>query len=516
MSQTGSLETLRGLLEEQARRIPRSTACRFEDVEIDYAGFNAAVDRVGAALHGLGVSKGDRVVIGMPNHLDMLVLFFAVAKLGAINVFLNPAYHAELLRRLVSTISPKAMVLDEATLDKLDERSPGSPIRIVWPEKRSEAADMGYRDLAAADAGRLPQVDISPGDPVQFIFTSGTTGLPKACILSHRARLALCKHINRCFDATDEDCYLGCLPNYHGNVFLGLISSMLVGGCFALLPKFSASRYWDEVRRHNASILVLHLVPANILLNSPPDRRDRGHRVRGLFTVGGRIAEFLERFGVRTGLASYGSTEAGGLVSLAPVTHEEAAAKPSSYGGKVRDDMEVCIVDEHDQPLPYGETGEIIVRPRVPHVLFSGYSGQPEQTMQVCRNFWFHTGDLGVLSENGDLVFMGRARESIRVKGAFVPVEYIESLIRQHDSVTECALVGVPSKLGEQEIKAFIQPRSGFTLRESDIIEYLRERIPKSMLPASVEFVTDFPRAAATLKIQKNRLVAPQEVSSAG
>ncbi|MBK8739137.1 MAG: AMP-binding protein [Betaproteobacteria bacterium] len=446
----------------------------------------------------------------MPNGFDMVCLYFALAKLGAIVVFINPDYEESLFNALVCSLKPVAVVLDDDNMRKLAPASAASiPSRIGWPgDAATPGGNLSFGEMLAGDPEGIPRTDLRPGDPAQFIFTSGTTGLPKPCILSNRARIALVGQINRCLGAGSDDRFFACLPNSHGNVFLGILGAVMAGGSFALAERFSASRYWQQARASRATILVLHGVPLNILLQAAPASDAARHDARAVITIGGRYAEFLERFGVERALIGYGSTEAGGLISLSTVTREETARVPASFAGRIRDDIEVRIADPEDEALPAGEPGEILVRPIRPSVVSDGFSGMPDRTVETRQNLWLHTGDLGYVEAGGALHFMGGGRDASSVGGEFVPVEYLESLVRRDERVEECAIVGVPAAVGEEEIKLFIQIKATQRLTEEEVLGILRPKVPRYMLPRRVAFVAEFPRAPVTLKIQKSKLLS--------
>jgi len=265
------------------------------------------------------------------------------------------------------------------------------------------------------------------------------------------------------------------------------------------------SRYWEQAEEGGATLLVLHAVPLNLLLGAT--QKPAGHSVRAVLTVGGRWPDFLDRFGIAEALVGYGSTEAGGLTSLDRVRRAEAHRCEPGFSGRVRDDLEVIVVGKDELPLPDGEIGEILVRPRVPHVMFDGYHGRPEDTLRACTGLWYHSGDQGRLQADGSLHFTGRARDAVRVRGEFVPIEYLEGIIRRHETVEDCAVVGVNSPHGDEELHLFVQLRAGFETKPVELVDYLKPLVPRFMVPQQVSFVLDFPRAPATLKILKRQLI---------
>jgi len=511
--------TVGELLALRAQESPDRPAYLSDGQVLTYGQLHRRADMLAAALANLGVAKGERVAMALPNGIDMVCLYFAIAKLGAVNVFVNRDYDAALLNELLDRLQPAAVILDSANLAKLDTRfNSGPAVRILWSDANADAglADAGVLRLHALLSGSPPappMIDVAPTDPVQFIFTSGTTGLPKACTLSHRARIGVSAHINHCLGVTRNDRYFVCLPNYHGNVFLGIIGALLAGGSCLIAERFSASRYWHQAEQGQATILVLHAVPLNMLLAGAEEIREKKagpaacHGVRAVVTVGGRYTQFMERFGIPEAVLGYGSTEAGGLTSLARISQAEAMTLEAGYAGRVRSDLEVRVEGPDGVEMPAGCTGELLVRPRMPHMMFSGYHAQPEATAKAFRNGWYRSGDRGSLDAAGNLYFAGRDGDTVRVKGEAVPVEYLEGLIRECGQVEDCAVIGVSHALGDEELRVFVQCGSGDSLTADQLIDYLRPKVPKYMIPASIVFVASFPRSPATMKILKRKLL---------
>ncbi len=483
----------------------------FQRHTFTYGEFDVLVNRVANSLARLGIDQGDRVGGFMPNCLEWLVLFFAIAKLGGINVFVNTQYNPELLQHALMISRVKAVALSSSllpTYDKIRNQLKGIQVEILVqdePVSQKPFHMVAYEDLLSSPADSPPDRNLHGSSPLQFVFTSGTTGLPKPCIISHRYMLSLTQRIQNLLQATPQDRVFSCLPNYHGNVYVGIFTSFMAGAVAVVEKSFSASRYWDWVRHYNATILTLHITPMNILLKQPPRKDDAENPARaGIFLVGGGAVPFVRRFGLSSGLAMYGSTEAGGFCTMG-VFGPESQRDPR-WAGYPRDDVEVEIRDENDERVKPGVEGEIVVRDKVAHTLFSGYFNMPEKTAQACRNFWFHSGDVGYLDEEGSLFFIGRREESMRVKGEFIPVEQLESCIRSIPHVLDCAAVGVPSDIGEEDIKVYVQLHPDASLTPEDLIAHCANSLPGFMIPRYIEFVEDFPRASSAMKIQKVKL----------
>jgi crotonobetaine/carnitine-CoA ligase len=478
-----------------------------------YGEFDVAVNRVANSLSRLGITQGDRLGGFMPNRLEWLLFYFAAAKLGAVNVFVNTQYDAELLKHALQISEVKAVLVSDSLFPQYVEiRNQLKTLHLEILVKEGPGPGIAnypklipFEELLTGSSDPPPKPDLAGRSPLQFIFTSGTTGLPKPCITSHRYLLSMTSRIADLLGTTAEDRVLSCLPNYHGNVYIGTFTALAAGATAVLESRFSASNYWDWVRRHNATILTLHITPMNILLKQPPRPDDADNPARsGIFLVGEGAVPFLRRFGLSLGLAMYGSTEAGGFCSMSPF-NPDAEHDPRWAGGP-RDDVEIQIWDENDEQKAPGVEGEIVIRDKTAHTLFTGYYNMPEKTAQACRNFWFHSGDLGYMDEDGSLYFLGRREESIRVKGEFIPVDRLESCIRSHPAVLDCAAVGVPSDIGEEEVKVYVQVGVTASLSPENLIEHCEKHLPRFMIPRYVEFVNEFPMASSAMKIQKVKL----------
>jgi crotonobetaine/carnitine-CoA ligase len=502
---------IRSFWEEKVKKKSNEVFLIFHPHIFTYGEFDVLVNRVANSLARLGITKGDRVGGFMPNCLEWLVLFFAIAKLGGINVFVNTQYNPELLHHALNISRVKAVLLSSSLLpiyEKIrgllkevqfevlvkDEAIPNNPLKMV-----------SYQDLLSSSADSPPDQNLHGSSPLQFIFTSGTTGLPKPCIISHRYLLSLTDHIARCLEITPQDRVFSCLPNYHGNIYIGIFTGITGGGVTLVERTFSASRYWDWVCQYGATVLTLHITPMNILLKQPlrPDDADNPARA-GIFLVGEGALRFLKRFGLSSGLAMYGSTEAGGFCTMGRFTAD--SQHDPRWAGRPRDDVEVQIWNENDDEVPPGVEGEIVVRDKIAHTLFSGYFNMPEKTAQACQNFWFHSGDLGYMDKEGGLYYLRREEESIRVKGEFIPVDRLEAHVLSHPKVLECAAVGVPSDLGEEDIKLYVRLHLDASLTPEDLVAHCKGSLPAFMIPRYIEFVEDFPRASSAIKIQKVKL----------
>src|SRR5208282_3187251 len=231
----------------------------------------------------------------------------------------------------------------------------------------------------------------------------------------------------------------------------------------------------------------------NVLFKQPERPTDRSHRVRTALTAGTTKTvwpEFERRFGL-TIIELYGMTECGCTTLMNP----PGAIRVGSVGTPLGF-VEAQVVDDDDRPVPDGERGELVVRPRAPFTMFSGYVGKPEKTIEAWRNLWFHTGDYVTRDADGYYYFVDRKKDVIRRRGENLAPYDVESVLNRHPAVFEAVVVGVPSPLGEEDVKAFVQLRPGATATPRELFDFCVEKLPFYMVPKFLEFVDEIPKTA--------------------
>jgi crotonobetaine/carnitine-CoA ligase len=298
------------------------------------------------------------------------------------------------------------------------------------------------------------------------------------------------------------------LPLYHANPQVYLVMGALSADATLITARrFSASAFWDQVSEHRATVAILHMAPVEFLKKQPHRDNERKHTLRWTFIPDRTL---MERFDIKVGCGGYGLTEAAlvfykrfHLPLLGKATNVQ---RLFSLCGKFSPNFDVALFDEKDRPVKAGEIGEIVIRPKRAHVMFDGYYGRPDKTVESWRNLWFHTGDLGFLDEDGDLNFVRRASESINVKGEWVDVVGLEDLIRAHPKVVDVAVVGVPDPTVGKEVKACVQPCEGLAIEPEEIIAHCEGRIAHFMIPRFIEFMEQLPRLGGTEKVAKSAM----------
>ncbi|WP_433678692.1 AMP-binding protein [Nocardia sp. CA-119907] len=495
-------------LEMHSRERPNHIALRFVDREYTYAEVHEETGRLAQAFGDLGVQRGDTICLIMPNCPEFVFTWYALARLGAITVPINGEYTEDRLARLINTASAEIVVVDSRYSESLSSAlTLGTKVHtIIHHGSRPETGADQFRTIefstlgaGKSDAG--PWTSVGPLDTFMLVFTSGSTGEAKAVEISHGFAESFTTSLANYAGYNRDDVLFTCFPLFHADAALTtVLPALILGGTAAIVERFSASRFWDQIRSLEATAFTAMGAVQGILLNRDPSEGDRDHQVR--VTVAGavhdRVREFEDRFGLQL-IQVYGGTEFG-LVAF----HRDGRPAPGIIG-RATEYHEILVADDDDVPVPPGTTGQLLVRPRVPQACMSGYYGDGAETARVWRNLWYHTGDLGYVDNAGVLHFAGRAKDVIRRRGRNIPPAEIETVLRTHPDVLDCAAIAVPSELIEDEIKAVIESRPGTNLGIDDIAELARQRLPRYMQPRYIEIVEEIPKTP-TGKLNKPKL----------
>jgi crotonobetaine/carnitine-CoA ligase len=480
---------------------------RFRDGELTYGEVHTTANRLAQGLIALGVGKGDHVAVMLPNCPEFVPIVFALARIGAVAVPVNTAHRGDLLRHVLASSDSTVLVIDSSYVDRLPPiagRLPGLERLVVRGSEHGAALGKPAMSLASLlDHGAdEPRAGVTFSDLQAIMYTSGTTGPSKGAMCSHALALTCAYDSLNFLDRWGKTIYCP-LPLFHAaGLWDGMLSALLSGGTLAVVERFSASRFWDDVRHFDAQVAmsVFSMIP--ILLGREPTDRDKDHPLE-MFYMGKSVLDepLRERFGVRS-VETYTSTEAG-------------IATGSPYGewrfgscGTVNDErFAAAVVDEHDREVGPGEPGELVLRPKQPFVMTTGYYGAPEATAEIFRNLWFHTGDKVWRDEDGYFYFLDRMKDSIRRRGENISAFDLECAVNMHPAILESAAIGVPSELAEEDVKLAVVLRPGVSLDPEELVEFCTERLPKFMVPRYVEFLDALPRTP-TDKVAKYRLRA--------
>ena len=470
-----------------------------DDTRLTYREFNELVNRAAHGLAGLGVTKGDYVGVMLRNALEPLVVSYALKKLGAIEVAINYDFRGPGLARMLNLTRHPLLLTETGLLEPLRQIAgelTDLTTLVVKGDLSAVDVELGDRkvipfETILSDRTDNPGVAVRDVDLALVLFSSGTTGLSKGQLSTHRFAVRTAEGVANNYGLTEDDVVYTPWPLHHlGAAIAEFVPALLTGGQVVLRGKLSVSRYWDEVRRYGATWCMMQGGLQKWLWDLPPSPDDQNHKVRlawgGPFPV--NRPAFEERFGLKTGYC-FGMSDMG-MCSYQSITEPEP---PNSCGKILKDLFDVRIVDDDDEELPTGEVGEIVVRPLEPHIIIEQYFGMPEYTLQAFRNLWFHTGDVGYFDKDGYLFFLERKKQVIKHGGENILPTEVEEGIHSHPEVEFSAVIGVPNDAGEEDVRAFVQLRPGGAVTAEELRDHCSERMAKWMVPASITILDELP-----------------------
>ncbi len=469
---------------------------------------DAKADDVAGALAGLGVGKGDRVALLLPNRFEIIEAVFGCARAGIVEVPLNAWLKGEFLRYQLSNSRASVLITDAAGLASAAPLLGETEVEHVICVDDVEAPDgltiLDYHELVA-EKKTPPEVTIETSDLMTIIYTSGTTGLPKGCMLSHGYYIAgPSGQIERGW-VTPGDRVFTSWPLFHtsGQVIALMVALLTPGGSVVFTEEFSASQYIDQARDADATVLAGVGFMGNAILAQPPKDNDKDNKFRLAIWIPMRPSDqeaFEERFGTSVVAESYGQTEAF-PVTMANLDSDRQRATI----GTPSPSFEVRIVDDYDNDVEPGQPGEIIVRPKRPFVMFSGYWDNAEATVAASRNLWHHTGDMAKQNDVGQLIFVDRKKDALRRRGENISSMELEAAIMALDGVAAVAVCAVPSDMGEDDVKAVLVKEEGAELEPEAVFGFFEDNLPYFAVPRYVHLRDELP-ANALGRIMKHML----------
>ncbi len=496
---------LGNLLRRTVERHPDRIFFQFRDVELTYGAFNGIANRTANGLTGLGLPREGKLAIMTPNCPEFLYAWLGGAKTGAVYVPINTDYRGDILRYQLNKADATHMVIDAQYLEQLDaviENLPQLKHVIVRggadaPERVRARTTVTAFDALLQAPDDEPDVALSYTDPLAISFTSGTTGPSKGVYASNCHVVTFALDWIRANDFRDGDSIYSPLPLFHAIAsWLGIVPTIIQGGRMAMVERFSASAFWDDVRRYDVSLVhgIFSMIP--ILLKQPPRPEDATQPAR-TFYIGQQNEAFEKRFNCRI-VEVFGSTETG-IVTMTPY---HAERRKGSCGKVNTETFDVMIANDADEPVKPGEVGEILVRPRQPFSMLREYYNMPQESLAAFQNLWFHTGDNARIDEDGYITFVDRKKDAIRRRGENISSFEVESVVNRHPAVLECAAVAVSSELGEDDVKVVVVLQEGQALTAGELWAFCEEHMPRFWIPRYIEFRPQLPKTP-NQKIQK-------------
>ena len=518
----GPALTLGQMLDEAAARDPAHEAIVFRDERVSYGQLKARADAFALGLVALGLERGDHVVLWMPNRVEWNVAHLAIAKAGCVTVTCNSRYKALEVEYVLRQSDAKALILadrfDAAGVDylellrEIDASSPRlSALRhVIVLGSSVPAGCRPWADVEALGRGSdlrvLERIGVTPDDPAAMLYTSGTTGEPKGCLLSHGNVYYKCHVYTELHEWTARDRYFVPVPYFHiFGCMGGTAANCLVGSTQVVMDVFDPGEAMRLIEAER--VTVFSGVPTMFItiLNHPDfGRYDLGSLRTGSIGAAPVPAEIMRRILDSEGglgmdaLVVYGLTEAtGGTHWTRP---GDPLEKRVATVGLPTPEIEDRVVDPiTGAPVGPGEEGEVCVKGPT---MMMGYYKKPEATAEKLRDGWLRTGDMGVKDSDGYLRITGRLTDMIIVGGFNTYPAEIENFFLRHPKVLDVSIVGVPDPIMGEAVMAFVIPRAGESLTAEEVAGFARGKIANFKVPKYVEIVDSFPLTGSG-KVQK-------------
>lgn len=470
--------------------------------------------RIANGLTALGVQQGQRVATLLENSPEAMLAWWGIVRGGRVAVPINTAYKGSYLRHQLHDCGASVLIAQRSLAARAAAIAAELPdLRHVLIVDDGAGGDDGWAappasirvgtwgELLASEA-TVPDVNIRPSDLGTFVYTGGTTGPSKGCMLSHNYHEAASRQIATCWQRSADDVVWTPLPLYHYNAIVtAVLGPLLTGGRSAISGKFSVSAFWPEMNRVGATItstlgtmayLLAHDVDRPEMPRSGAPEANTTLRMLGAAPMPVEVERIItERFGVSTFSGAYGVTEAS-LISWQP---PGTSNRPNAAGVINDEYFDVRIFDDDDNEVAPSTDGEIVIRPKRPHVMFEGYWGRPDATVATSVNWWYHTGDVGHVDEDGYLYFVDRKADYLRRRGENISSFEVERILMSHGALADVAVHAVPSRLTEDDLKITATVKEGASITEAELFTWAIDQLPYFALPRYIEFRAELPRS---------------------
>ena len=518
--------TLVEVVRRQAERLGDAELLDVEGDRLSFADLDRRSDQAATALARLGVKPGDRVMALATNSVEFVVAMIATHKRRAVFTPINTELKGSFLEHQVRNSDPVVVLcdvellpafqhVDTTGLDALAHTvligaGPGEGTSVPPALADHSTVITWEAMLDGVDTDPAAVLTPEPSDVCTIMYTSGTTGPSKGVLLPQAHCVLFAVGSAQALDLReDEDRWFTCMPFFHANgLFMQVYAGLVAGVPISAVKRFSVNAWLDQVIDCGATVTNALGVMPEFIFRRPVDPRDQDHKVTRMMAVpvAAEWGEaFEKRFGIRL-VQGYGMTE----INMVSYSDPADPVIPGCAGRVLDEFFEVVVADpETDQPLPTGESGEILVRPRQPFCFNVGYFRMDDKTVEAYRNLWFHTGDAGRFDAEGRLHFIDRLKDRIRRRGENISSYEIEQVLNEHPAVIESAAVGirVEGAGGEEEIKAILVLADGpdAELDRVAFLDYCAEHMPRYAVPRFIEVVDELDKTPSG-KIRKQSL----------
>ena len=530
-------ETLRDLwqsvVERKGRRHFLTFQNRVGDVfEYTYAAFDEDVNRIANVFLDLGIEKGDHVALHLHSSPEFLMCLFGLAKIGAVAVPINEQYLADEAEYILENSDAICVVVEPLfyeTYQELLARGHYFPKGVVVARAGTESPKSNidfssiYTPLGTVEEGQQGIYDfwmmrceqsailrdsceLASDDPVQIIYTSGTTSRPKGVVLTHANMVFSGLYGDWEVSLRGSDRVLTSMPACHSNFQLAALMPVITAGAsLIIVEKYSATRFMKQIRHYKATVIQCVAMMLRTLLLQPVDPEEKNHCVREVLyfipITDAEKEEFEQRFNMRI-MNTYGSTESIGWA----ITDPPVGARNWPSVGRAGLGYKARICDMEDNELPPGEVGEIQIKGERGRSVMLEYYNNPEATENTfSADGWLKTGDQGYQDDNGWFYFVDRKVNMVKRSGENISTTELEEILEQHPAIAEAAVIGVPDPIRDQAIRAFVRFAPGESMTLAEVEQYCKDHMASFKVPTFYEVVEDFPRTCS-MKIEKKLL----------
>lgn len=483
-----------------------------DELEISYDSFCRMVNKVANLIAGLGIKKGDRVSVMLPNIVEFPMLWMAIARQAAVMVPTNNSYKSADLKYIINDSGAKIIFIHADYYSVLKEIHSGCPelkhIVVIGGDVPPGVIDFDAEmdKVQESFSGITPVLD----DLVNIQYTSGTTGFPKGCMLSHKYWLQMGQVASDYLNIRQGDRDLCAQPFYYMDAQWNMILCMMHGIALVVMKRFSTSRHWAVCREYDVTFFYCIGTMPSYLASKPENPViEQQHKLRVVICSGiyPQMHEYFEKRWNVPWREAFGMTETG-VDLMVPLEDKESVG--SGAMGKPIPSKEAKLIDQSGAVVPRGELGQLLVRGE-PMML--GYWNNPVATAEIINDGWLHTGDLAFMCDKGYYHWAGRIKDMIRRAGENISAAEVESVLTGHQDIKLAAVVPVPDLLRGEEVKAYVvlkEGKSAGDVSPEAIVEFAAMKLSTFKIPRYIEYRTELPRTPSE-RVEKHRLINERE-----
>ncbi|MBW1971866.1 MAG: AMP-binding protein [Deltaproteobacteria bacterium] len=493
---------IRRFLEKRVEKNLNKIFLYYRDAKISYNEFDNKINQVANGFLKLGVKKGERICLMLPNIPEFLFSWFALAKIGAVMVPININFKINEANYILSHSEAIGLVTTKDYLDiafELKKKNKRVKWIMVVDEDIEKDGVISFNRIVDSMPKSLKGIDIKDDDLASIIYTSGTTGFPKGAMHVHRNLTMTGEAFLVRTQIGPDDKVMVILPLFHINAqFYSTMGAIAAEASLILIKKFSASRFWEQAVRYQATEFNFIGAIGRILASRDIKEFRPEHKIRvayGALITPDVYEVFTKRFHIPHVIDGYGLTEVPGVSQnpIGGVIKMRSIGLPAKHPDPNITFSEMKIVDDNGKELPSYEKGELIVKSPV---MMKGYFKDKGKTAEAIKDGWFYTGDYAYKDEDGYFFFVDRKKDIIRRKGENISATEVESIINAHPSVLETAVIAVPAELGEDEVMALIVLKDNARLTPEDVIDWCWDKLATFKIPRYIQFRKQLPKTA--------------------